>query len=59
VELLEELAPLLIDLPRGVSQEIVGSLSGIARLQHDLELAVLELERKLALFEAEQIVSKW
>jgi hypothetical protein len=58
VEMLSELAPLLADLPRGSSQEIVGLLSNVARLEHDLEEARKELERKLALFEAEQIVGK-
>jgi hypothetical protein len=58
VEMLSELAPLLADLPRGSSQEIVSLLSNVARLEHDLEEARKELERKLALFEAEQIVGK-
>jgi hypothetical protein len=57
-EMLSELAPLLADLPRGSSQEIVGLLSNVARLEHDLEEARRELERKLALFEAEQIVGR-
>ncbi len=57
-EMLSELAPLLADLPRGSSQEIVSLLSNVARLEHDLEEARKELERKLALFEAEQIVGK-
>lgn len=57
VEMLAELAPLLTDLPRGSSQEIVNLLSNIARLEHDLERARRELERKLALFEAEQIIA--
>jgi hypothetical protein len=55
--MLEELAPLLADLPRGASQEIVESLSNVARLERDLGLARSELERKLALFEAEHIVA--
>jgi hypothetical protein len=55
-ELLEELAPLLAELPRGASQEIIGSLTGISRLLRDLELARSDLERRLALLEAEQIV---
>jgi hypothetical protein len=54
--MLEELAPLLAGLPPGASQEIIGSLTGISRLLHDLELARSELERRLALVEAEQIV---
>jgi len=54
--MLEELTPLLVELPRGASQEIVGSLSEISRLLHALELARSELERRVALFEAEQIV---
>jgi hypothetical protein len=58
VEMLSELAPLLADLPRGSGQEIVNLLSNVARLEHDLEEARRELERKLALFEAEQIVGK-
>jgi hypothetical protein len=58
VEMLAELAPLLADLPRGSSQDIVCLLSNIARLQHDLERARGELERKLALSEAGQIVGK-
>jgi hypothetical protein len=55
-QMLEELAPLLGELPRGASQEIVRSLTGIARLMDDLDMAKAELERKLALFEAEEIV---
>jgi hypothetical protein len=57
VEMLEELAPLLAGLPRGASQDIVNSLSGIARLEQDLDRARSELERKLALIEAEEIAS--
>lgn len=56
VELLEELAPVLAALPPAVSQDVVGSLTGIARLLDDLDVARLELERKLALIEAEEIV---
>ena len=56
--MLEELAPLLADLPRGASQEIVELLSNVARLERDLGLARSELERKLALLEAEQITSE-
>lgn len=56
-EMLSELAPLLADLPRGSSQEIVDLLSNMARLEHDLGRARRELERKLALFEAEQIIA--
>ena len=56
VELLQELAPLLNDLPRGVSQEILGSLMGVSRLLRDLDVARSELERRVALIEAEQIV---
>jgi hypothetical protein len=55
--MLAELAPLLADLPRGSSQEIVNLLSNVARLEHDLEQARAELEGKLALFEAEQIIA--
>lgn len=55
-ETLEELAPLLAELPGGAGQEIVGSLTGISRLLHDLEMAKTELERRIALVEAEQIV---
>jgi len=55
--MLEELAPLLTQLPRGLSQEIVDSLTGISRLLGDLEVAETELERRLALIEAEQIVT--
>jgi len=51
------LAPLLSQLPRGPSQEIVDSLTGISRLLGDLEAAESELERRLALIEAEHIVS--
>jgi len=51
------LAPLLAQLPRGASQEIVESLTVISRLLHDLEVAETELERKVALVEAEQIVA--
>jgi hypothetical protein len=58
VEMLSELAPLLADLPRGSSQEIVSLLSNVARIEHDLEEARKELERKLALFEAERIIGK-
>jgi hypothetical protein len=54
--MLEELAPLLAQLPRDASQEIVESLMGISRLLHDLEVAETELERKIALVEAERIV---
>jgi hypothetical protein len=57
VEMLEELAPLLAEVPRGVSQEILGSLTGISRLLRDLEVARSELERRVALIEAEQIVA--
>jgi phosphoserine phosphatase len=56
-EMLEELAPLLGDLPRGTSQEIVRSLTAIARLLDELDAARSELERKLALIEAEQIIA--
>jgi hypothetical protein len=55
--MLVELAPLLSELPRGHSQEIVDSLTGISRLLGDLEVAEQELERRLALIEAEQIVT--
>ncbi len=55
--MLEELAPLLGDLPRGTSQEMVRSLTAIARLLDDLDAARSELERKLALIEAEQIIA--
>jgi len=58
VRMLEELAPLLAELPRGASRDIVGSLTGIARLLDDLEVARSELERKLALIEAEEIVAR-
>ena len=51
------MAPLLAQLPRGASQEIVESLTVISRLLHDLEVAETELERKVALVEAEQIVA--
>jgi hypothetical protein len=57
VQMLEELAPLLAELPRGISQELLGSLTGISRLLHDLDVARSELERRLALVEAEQIVA--
>jgi hypothetical protein len=56
--MLEELAPLLNELPRGISQEILGSLMGISRLLRDLDAAKSELERRLALIEAEQIVAE-
>ncbi|MGB3905221.1 MAG: hypothetical protein WBB22_09880 [Anaerolineae bacterium] len=56
-QMLEELAPLLSELPRGDSQEIVRSLTGIARLLDDLDVARAELERKLALIEAEKIIA--
>jgi hypothetical protein len=52
-----ELAPLLSQLPREHSQEIVDSITGISRLLADLEVAEQELERRLALIEAEQIVT--
>jgi hypothetical protein len=55
--MMEELAPLLNELPRGISQEILGSLTGISRLLRDLDAAKSELERRLALIEAEQIVA--
>ncbi|HUV73747.1 MAG TPA: hypothetical protein VMW79_05535 [Anaerolineae bacterium] len=58
VEMLGELAPLLAELPRGLSQEIVKSLAAISRLLNDVELAEFELERKLALIEAEQIIAE-
>ena len=58
VEMMEELAPLLNELPRGISQEILGSLMGISRLLRDLDVAKSELERRLALIEAEQIVAE-
>ncbi len=58
VRMLEELAPLLAELPRGASRDIVGSLTGIARLLDDLDVATSELERKLALIEAEEIVAR-
>lgn len=58
VDMLEELAPLLAELPRGVSQEILGSLTGISRLLRDLDVAKSELERRVALIEAEQIVAE-
>jgi len=51
------LAPLLAQLPRGASQEIVESLTVISRLLRDLEVAETELERRVALIEAEQIVT--
>lgn len=57
VRMLEELAPLLAELPRGASRDIVGSLTGIARLLDDLDVARAELERKLALIEAEAIIA--
>jgi hypothetical protein len=56
--MLDELMPLLAELPRGLSQEIIGSLTGISRLLGDLEAAQSELERKLALIEAERIVAE-
>jgi len=55
--MLEELAPLLSELPRAASQDIVRSLTGIARLLDDLDVARAELERKLALLEAEEIIA--
>jgi len=55
--MLEELAPLLAQCDRCASQEIVESLTAISRLLHDLEVAETELERKVALVEAEQIVA--
>ena len=58
MEMMEELAPFLAGLPRGVSQEIVGSLMGIFRLLRDLDVARSELERSVALIEAEQIVAE-
>ena len=51
------MAPLLAQLPRGASQEIVESLTVISRLLRDLEVAETELERRVALIEAEQIVT--
>ncbi|HJX38971.1 MAG TPA: hypothetical protein VJ714_10235 [Anaerolineae bacterium] len=56
--MMEELAPLLNELPRGISQEILGSLMGIFRLLRDLDVARSELERRVALIEAEQIVAE-
>jgi hypothetical protein len=56
--MLDELMPLLAELPRGLSQEIIGSLTGISRLLGDLEAAQSGLERKLALIEAERIVAE-
>jgi len=56
--MLEKLTPLLAELPRGASRELVGSLTGIARLLDDLELARSQLERKLALIEAEEIIAR-
>jgi hypothetical protein len=55
--MLEELAPLLAQVDRRSSQEIVDSLTAISRLLHDLEVAEKELERKVALVEAERIVA--
>ena len=55
--MLEQIAPLLSELPRGDGQEIVRSLTGIARLLDDLDVARAELERKLALIEAEKIIA--
>lgn len=57
MEMMEELAPLLAELPRGTSQEILGSLTGISRLLRDLDVARSELERRVALIEAERIVA--
>jgi len=57
VEMLSELAPLLADLPRGSSREIVNLLSNMARLEHDLDRARGELERRVAVIEAEQILA--
>jgi hypothetical protein len=54
--MLEELAPLLAQVDRRSSQDIVDSLTAISRLLHDLELAETELERKIALLEAERIL---
>ena len=54
--MLKELAPLLTQLPRGASQEIVESLTVISRLLRDLDVARSELERRVAIIEAEQIV---
>lgn len=54
--MLEELAPLLAQVDRRASQEIVDSLTAISRLLHDLEVAETELERRVALVEAEEIV---
>ena len=56
-QMLEQIAPLLSELPRGDGQEIVRSLTGIARLLDDLDVARAELERKLALIEAEKIIA--
>jgi hypothetical protein len=56
--MLDALMPLLAELPRGLSQEIISSLTGISRLMGDLEAAQSELEHKLALIEAERIVAE-
>ena len=55
--MLEELAPLLAELPRALSQEIVGSLTGISRLLQELEVAETELECRVALIEAQRIIA--
>ena len=60
-QVVEELARLLNQLPAGrrwiVKQEILGSLNRIVQLLANLEAEKSELERMIAILEAEAIVA--
>ena len=60
-QVVQELARLLNQLPPGrrwtVKQEILGSLNRIAQLLANLEAERAELERMIAILEAEAIVA--
>ena len=60
-QVVQELARLLNELPPGkrwiVKQEILGSLNRIAQLLANLEAEKAELERIIAILEAEAIVA--
>ncbi len=61
-DIVQELARLLDQLPPGVRwttrQEILGSLNRIVQLMANLEAERSELERMIALLEAEAIVGR-
>ena len=60
-QVVEELARLLNQLPTGmrwtIRQEILGSLNNIVQLLANLEAEKSELERMLAVLEAEAIIT--